>query len=214
LREPFQTEGIFHNRSKRGIFIPKESRMGRFYDRLARPVATGRFLHNLIHEKRIVQIGGEFGKDWTYVFGHGKKEIENIIGITMKLDDTYQKYIPYNTKPLYIADDIENYREILDRDIFQDAPETDDELHIVSQTQYPLMLGEYVDAEIDQAAPVDIHSVDDVDTWTVHVNSRWLDSNKTNWNVRTETVSKGRKKHRAGAIILYIHVDPKLALPA
>lgn len=214
LREPFETEGIFHNRSKRGIYIPKESRMGRFYDRLANPVAQGRVLHNLIHEQKEIKIGGIFGKDWTYVHGQGEKTIDNIIGITMKLNSDYQKHIPYNSEPLYIADDTANYREILDRDIFQDAPETDEDLHIVSETQYELLLGDHVDAEIDQAAPVDIHSVDDVDTWTVHVNSRWLDRKKTKWNIRTETVSKGIKNQRAGAIILYFHVDPKLLVAA
>lgn len=189
ILRPFTVEALVFNRSARPVYLPKGSRLFRFYSFIGVKRMQGKELVSIV-KRGGIKIDGEFGTDWMWGYAKKGERDERIVGINVRIKDENRKWIPPDSSntPLSISDS-GNYREELDR-FLEPIPETKKEILWVGETP-KIMIEDGLNAIISKAVVPDIKAESNFlyDGWGLHINSHLIDGGKTNWPLRVEVVS-------------------------
>lgn len=195
---------LIFNHCARPIHLPEGSEVFRFYYELARPAIYGEELVQMVQDREI-QIEGKYGADW--VWAHSDPRLggrRDIAGIYVRIKDEDRRWIPPHPEDEPIVVDQESrlhdFRDKIGQ-LLEPIPGDDRQILWIGET-IPVTLDASVEAILDKAVIQDIHKIT-LKNFGVQINSRLIDGERTNWEIRVEVLSPTSRLLIPNFVLLY-----------
>lgn len=188
LTSPFIARVPITNHSMRRILLPDSGAFRAFYLNASTPT-TGAELDQLVNKQEL-EFQGEYGRDWAYMYKNGSNNSDDIVGIRVRLLDTFMWMPPSSDyAPVSIQPTGPQYRDEIDKLLVKPPVDFDPRLLIGETIPFktPDFLETIIVSDVHTGELTNNFSIEDLAEvrQANHIRSHLLDGG-TNWNVRVE----------------------------
>lgn len=206
FKEPLEARVVFNNLGARPIQLDKDAKICRLFSNEASEHIGGHELITAIAEGEI-SISGVYGDDWKWMYKNGRKTDSKITGVALRIDPESMRWIPpsADNSPIHISDTTRNFRQEIDEYLEPLPQKTDHHILIIGETASIVSLSPSVHGVLDRrviSRTPTRGTVYPSPSEPTQEQSILAEGYRTNWKIRTETMSLVDPFHLADYVIM------------